>query len=281
MSTPASLIAAYARDSTYRGLQPTTVERRTIQLRCFAAYVDRPLGDVTGGDVERFLASRSGHGGADIVARTRYVWLSNLGCFYRWAIRKELLERDPTARLDRPRLPRLLPRPISDADLAAAIAAADSQMRAMLLLASHGGLRCCELARMHANDVLDTAARPTILVHGKGGKDRTVPLHSLVQEAMRSLPRRGFLFRRPDGNPLSPAQVSIVIRDYLRGHGIDATAHQLRHWFATRVYQETLDLRLTQELMGHANPATTAIYTAFANADAAAAVEGIGLAPAT
>jgi len=98
----------------------------------------------------------------------------------------------------------------------------------MLLLASQMGLRCCEISRLHANDLLDTAEVPMVLIHGQGAKDRSVPLHPLVMAVLGPLPSRGWLFRRPDGSPLSPAQVSIAMREHLRDHGIDATGHQLR-----------------------------------------------------
>ena len=68
--------------------------------------------------------------------------------------------------------------------------------------------------------------------------------------------------------------MSEVIRAYLRGIGVDATAHQLRHWFATGVYGATHDIRVTQEL-GHASPNTTAIYVAFSAIDARAAVASL------
>lgn len=270
-SADARLIASYARDSAHRGLQPTTIEMRTTRLRCFAVWLDRPLSTATSRDIERFLAGRS------IGVRTRYTWLSHLSCFYRWGVRRDYFTSDPTARIDRPRLPRLLPRPIGDVALAEAIGTADGRLKAMLLLASHMGLRCCEISRLHANDVLDTADTPMLLIHGKGGKDRLIPLHPLAAAALGPLPKRGFLFRRPEGTPLSAAQVSVAMRAQLRDHGIDATGHQLRHWFATRLYRTTRDLRLTQELLGHASPTTTAVYTAWAVGDAAAAVGGVGL----
>jgi len=272
MNEAGRLIAAYARDSTNRGLQPTTIEMRTVRLRCFARWVDRPLGEVTTDDVERFLAARK------ICVRTRYTWLSHLSCLYRWGMRRGHFTVDPTINIDRPRLPRLLPRPISDDNLTAAIEAADYKVRAVLLLASHMGLRCCEIALLHANDVIDTADSPMILVHGKGAKDRMIPLHPLVLESLAPLPHRGFLFRRGEtADPLSAAEVSILMRRHLHDQGIDATGHQLRHWFATRVYRATRDLRLTQELLGHASPTTTACYTAWATGDATAAVGCVGL----
>jgi integrase len=69
-----------------------------------------------------------------------------------------------------------------------------------------------------------------------------------------------------------PETVSIAIREHLRGLGIDATGHMARHWFATEIYAKTHDLRMTQELLGHAHTQTTAGYVAWSPANAAAAI---------
>jgi integrase/recombinase XerC len=69
--------------------------------------------------------------------------------------------------------------------------------------------------------------------------------------------------------------MSVAMIKYLRDIGVDATGHQLRHWFATSIYEATHDIRLTQELLGHQSPTTTAIYVAFSSVDAAAAVASL------
>jgi len=265
------LIADFAAHSNRRGLQPTTIEHRTIRLRAWAEGIGKPLDEATEDDVEAFLARRR------IEARTRYCWLSNISCFYRWGIRKGHFTADPAGSLDRPRLPRLLPRPIADDDLRTALDGAPPRERAMLMLASHMGLRCVEISRLHANDVLWTGSPPLVLVRGKGGKDRTVPLHAEVRAALEVLPRRGWVFRGDDGQALTAAKVSILLREHLRARGVEATGHQLRHWFGTRLYQTSHDLRLTQELLGHASPTTTSAYTAWARSDAAEAVDRVTL----
>ena len=72
--------------------------------------------------------------------------------------------------------------------------------------------------------------------------------------------------------------MSATVRTYLRQDcGIDATAHQLRHYFATEVYASSKDIRVTQELLGHSSPSTTANYVAFSHVDAAAAVASLSL----
>jgi integrase/recombinase XerC len=156
-------------------------------------------------------------------------------------------------------------------------------MRAMLLLAAFAGLRCQEIAGLERDDVIE--AKDLLRVrHGKGQKERVLPLHPDVMAALRALPmpQTGPLFLRPSGAAHTPVTVSEAMRDYLRRIcGIDATAHQLRHWFATEVYASSKDIRVTQELLGHSNPATTARYVAFSRVDAAAAVGSLSLGAAS
>jgi integrase/recombinase XerC len=86
------------------------------------------------------------------------------------------------------------------------------------------------------------------------------------------MPRTGYLFRRPQGGPFSPNWLSACVSRYLAELGIDATCHQARHWFASEVYANCHDIRITQELLGHSDPSTTAGYIAYSHVDAAAAV---------
>ena len=175
---------------------------------------------------------------------------------------------------------RTLPRPIADVDLAEAIDQAPPQIRAMLMLGAFQGLRCQEIAGLAREDVLDTRDPPVLIVaNGKGGHQRILPLHAEVLSALRCVPltRSGWVFRRPRGGKFNAAQVSIVMRGYFADVGIEATAHQLRHWFGTSIYAETHDIRLTQELLGHQSPNTTAIYVAWSAVDAASAVSALSI----
>lgn len=212
-------------------------------------------------DVERWLDSRP-----KLSAKSRYTEISHVAAFFKWAIREEHLEVDPTVRITRPKVKQGLPRPIATEDLRRAIEQAPTaELAAMLYLAAYGGLRCAEISQMNADDLLENHSPPVMIVHGKGSKDRIVPIHPDVPGHLRrhGLPLRGPLFpNRP------PWRVSHMIRAHLLACGIQASAHQLRHWFATECYGLCGDLRLTQELLGHASPATTAIYTKWSQAKA-------------
>lgn len=164
----------------------------------------------------------------------------------------------------------LLPRPISEPDLAVAIDQADRLMAAWLTLAAYAGLRCAEIAGLVRSDVIE--ADHLLRIMGKGRKERLVPMGDKVAAALDAygLPRRGPVFTRPRGSAYPPAMVSREIAIYLESRGIDATAHQLRHRFGTRAYRASRDLRLVQELMGHGSPVVTAGYAAW-DQDAGAA----------
>lgn len=274
------LVEAWNHDQRRRGLMASTITRRSDMVASFERWLGGPLKDATAGDVESFLDQRRTATGQPISARTRYTWLSCLGCFYQWAIRHGHSSNDPTAQIDRPKLRRTLPRPISDGDLARAIGASTGQERIWLLLAAYAGLRCAEIAGLHRDDVLDDLAMLHII--GKGGKERMVPTHPAVADALAAWPTprtNTVLFHRPHGGAWPAATLSRAASVHLHDLGIDATLHQLRHWFATRTLRACRDIRVVQELMGHASPTTTAIYTAFCNEDGRAAVAALTIGP--
>src|SRR2546423_14029638 len=100
-------------------------------------------------------------------------------------------------------------------------------------------------------------------------------MHPLVVDALRAhgVPPFGPVFHHDrSAAPFTPRNVSNMLGDYSRDLGINATAHQLRHRFGTKTYAACKDLRVTQELLGHAYSSTTDIYTAFARESARAAV---------
>lgn len=269
-------IADYGDAMRRRGLAPGTIKRRTSSLRSFARWLDVgvdfahqsadcTLWEATSRHVDRFLDGRK------LSPRTRYHWLSHLHCFYVWAIDESLTDVDPTARIIRPKMARLLPRPISDGDLTMALESAPRVMYAWLCLAALAGMRCAEIAALDVDDVMlnDDLLR----VKGKGGKERIVPMHPQVRAALEPLlPRRGAVFRRPRGGRFPAAMVSREGSLFLAGLGIEATMHQLRHYFGSQALRACRDLRVVQELLGHASPTTTAIYTAFSRAAAKEAV---------
>jgi site-specific recombinase XerD len=263
------VLEAYRAAMRRRGLVEGTIVVRSHLLVRWWTFVDGRWWKATRRDVEAFIdASDLG------AASSRYAVISHLHRFYVWARREDLTRRDPTELVERPRLTPRLPRPIPDTDLGLALTLADGPLRAALVLAATSGLRACELAALRWDDVADDAIR----VLGKGRKERVLPLHPIARLALDALDRVDDWVLPWRTDPRHPGRrVSQAVNDYLHQIGSAATLHQLRHWCATTALAATNDLRAVQELLGHASPSTTAIYTKLDPSHLRHAVEAISL----
>lgn len=252
-------VNGFCRYQRRRNLSAATITHRRFRLMALVRWLDKDILEASTKDLEKFLDLH------DLAPQTRYTYTSYLSAFYRWALRERIVRSDPTENLVKPKLPRRVPRPIGDRDLATAVEGADPRMRCFLLLAAFAGARCMEIAGLRVEDI--HRDRGVLLLRGKGDKERIVPLHDDVHRALIAygLPRAGFVFKRTDGHPLKPSTISRYIGKFLHELGIDATAHMGRHSYATAIYQLSGgDLRMTQDLLGHESPSSTAIYAAWA-----------------
>lgn len=272
MATDSDVLARYATYQRRRNLSPNTIYARRRRLLLLAEWL-HPAGLLTATteQIEGWLDSRP------ISPQTRYGYIGVVSAFYRWAHRERIIDHEPSGNLVRPKLRRAVPRPISEEDLAVALELADDRMRCWLLLASFCGLRVGEMVELRVEDI--HRDRDVILVHGKGDRERLVPLHPAVLDALVrfGLPRAGYVFRNVHGGPMRPATVSGYIGRFLHSIGSDATAHRGRHRYGTMTYRLSSDLRMTQELLGHQSPTTTAQYVAWFPAEAAEVVNRLPL----
>jgi site-specific recombinase XerD len=239
-----------------RGLAESSIAKRAAIVRRWWDYAGDPFTRrITWRHVDRFVDASSMNSPA-----SRYAAVSHLHRFYVWAQREGHARHDPTVLVERARMPHRLPRPAHDTDLAIALTLATGPIRAAILVASTSGLRCLELARLRWIDV----AQSSIRVTGKGNRDRVLPLHPLAVAALDDLDRvDDYVFPWREARDISPGRrVSHTLNKYFRSIGCATTAHQLRHWCATNALAATGDLRAVQDLLGHASPATTAIYAA-------------------
>lgn len=270
MSERSIELREYHAEMVRRALRPGSIDKRmSVLVRCELA-VGHPLVDSVTEELRDWL---DGH---NLCAKTRYSYISHLASFWCWAMIEERSTRNPTLRLTRPKLRPGLPRPIPTDDLAMLIdQAPTADLRAMIVLAGHAGLRCMEIAGINSSDVMENLRPPVLLVaHGKGDKPRVIPISTSTVAALRAhgVPPYGPLFRDLHGNALQPWKVSHMLRTHMHNCGLNASAHQLRHAFGSEVYRRSGDLRMTQELMGHSSPSTTAGYTAWAQDRAALVV---------
>lgn len=185
---------------------------------------------------------------------------ASLISFYQWAILNGVCESNPAALLPSVPPPTPRPRPAPDDIWDELLAAAGPRERLMARLAGEAGLRRAEVAICHSSDLLHDGNGWSLLVHGKGGRQRVVPLMpDLAAEIRNYCTRHGYLFPGQIDGHISPGWVGTVISNLMPDGW---TMHKLRHRFASRGYAGTRDIRAVQEALGHASVATTQRYTA-------------------
>lgn len=274
-----SALDAHLRYLRLLNRRPGTIDQRRNVLLRLARFLDTDLLQITAEQIAAFR-ERPTRSGQPRVAATQAVELSHLRAFYAWAVvYEELIEHDPTIKIPRPRTLRNLPHPIPEDQLALVLAEAPERIRPWYLLAAYAGLRACEIAPLRGEDIWWHHDPPLIVIQeGKGGEPGTVPMHPVLEPVLGVLPRRGPLFPRADGKPgmNRPGMVSQHCNKHLHRIGSSHTLHSCRHRFGTLVYRLSGgDLRLTQELMRHKSPTTTAIYTMIDQSEAAGVVSAL------
>ena len=275
----ASHVPTHLEDLALGGLRPTSIyQHHTLLRRCSRHIAPTPSHQASTEQLREFLL-RNKANGQPLTQGSRAAEASWLRSYFGWLQRTGRRADDPTEGMPRPKQPKRLPRPIGEHDLEMAITLADTRMTAWLRLAAYAGLRAAEISMLRGENIM-LSQRLIVVAEGKGGRPGVVPAHQSVLEALTNygLPDSGWVFPHSynNANPIKPWSVSTKAADYLRACGIDATLHQLRHRFATAIYQTSgRDLRTTQELMRHATPVSTAIYTWIDPADGVAAVDAL------
>lgn len=214
------------------------------------------LADVTHGHIVAWLATRP------VGPRSRSAYTSILATFFAWLEREEHLPTNPVTRVERPRLPKYLPRPAATASIHAVLDRCDARVGAMIACGAYAGMRRAEIAKLRGEDLFLHRDPPVVLVHGKGNKERLVPLHPDLVAALErhGIAKLGPIFASPNGGSLSPGYVGRLITGAFANLE-HVVPHQLRHWCGSESYRASHDLRVVQEILGHESPATTAIYT--------------------
>jgi len=269
-------IDAHAAHLRYLNRRPSSVKQREWMLRNLAAHTGKPLLELELLDLRGYL------GRPGLSASARATGVSHLRGFYKWAVEEELIVKDPSARLSRPKLPRALPRPMPTPLAGHALNRAPEPIRSWLMLAAYAGLRACEIAQLRGTDFQIDGTPPIILIReSKGGDPSVVPIGDpLVVTACYLSEIDGWCFPKGKGGKgnadghITPNQVQKRANRYLHKLGIRETLHQLRHLFGTSVYKATgHDLRATQELMRHHSPNSTAGYTEIDPGESARALD--------
>jgi integrase/recombinase XerD len=286
MSDTARIEAFLEMMSAERGAAANTLSAYAADLEDaarFCAASGTTLHAATADTVERFLASLSARGLSERTAARR---LSSLKQFFQFELSEKVRTDNPTSDIEGPKLSAPLPKTAStDAIVklieaaAKAPGAAGLRNRALLEVLYGAGLRVSELVGL-ALTAAPKAGASTMLIRGKGGRERLVALGGPALQALEAyLPARATLLAKAksakaarylfpsasaaDGK-LTRRRVGQIIDDAALACGIDpdtVSPHVLRHAFATHLMEGGADLRTVQSLLGHADIATTQIYT--------------------
>ncbi len=261
-------IAAYRRDlgiwrafCTSRGVSPDAATPATLR------------------DYLEHLRS-TGSGGGSYSPASVARMLVSLKSFHRFLVREGHAQRDPTAKLGSPRRPRSIPKaiPLDEVERLLELPASDGlgcRDRAILECLYGAGLRISELVNLDVDDV-DLDQGSVLVRGGKGGKSRRVPVGRAARStvgaylttvrpalARKASSSGGALFLNARGGRLSRQGCWKILRRYAEraGLGDRVSPHTLRHSFATHMLDAGADIRVVQELLGHASLATTQVYT--------------------
>lgn len=250
----------------------TARNHRAVLASVTATYGDRPVKNFRRIHIDRWLETR-GH----LKPSTRRSQYSMVRCFTRWLLEEGRIAKDPMAGTRPPRQPRTVPRAMPAGDIGKLLRSVpDNRARAIVALMVGCGLRCCEVAWLKVEDWDRTGG--VVRVVGKNGNERELPVPEMVHRHLRDYlveypATVGPLIRsyRLTWEPLRPQTISKMVADWMAAAGVKVTprdgtsAHALRHTAASDVLDECGDLRVVQEMLGHQNLATTAIYLRRAN----------------
>lgn len=276
-----------------RGAAPNTLKAYAADLADFAAHARAAGETAAAASVPVLQSYMAGLASRGLSARTATRRLSCLRQFHRHLLRQGVRRDDPCQHLDRPRLPATLPRVLSEAEVDRLLAscAQDGPMppgtrqrvaRAAVEILYATGMRISEMLTLRRDALASDA--PMLLVRGKGGRERVVPLSEAARAAAADLAASGplhagrpphagaareaespWLFAgRDPRRPLSRQGFDLILAEAARCAGIAAdrvSPHVLRHSFASHMLAHGADLRSLQTLLGHADIATTQIYT--------------------
>jgi len=261
------------------GLARNSLESYRSDLSLFAAWLEgHHHKDLLRAGQADLLAYVSHQFGLHAKARTTSRSLSSLRRFYRYMLRQGKIQADPTLQIEMPKLPRALPKSLSEADVEALLNAPDSaetlglRDRAMLETLYATGLRVSELVALPLQGT--NLEMGVVRVMGKGSKERLVPLGDEAVDWLKrylSGARASLLNGRTSdavfvtqrGQPMTRQAFWYLIKRYAARAGLtlSLSPHTLRHAFATHLLNHGADLRVVQMLLGHSDISTTQIYT--------------------
>ncbi len=258
-------------------LSNNTYESYAFDLECFSNYFkDKKIDKIKENDIVEYLKYLKEE--KKLTPRSIERHLTTLRGLFKYLVKMEILKFDITKNIDNLKIGKHLPNTLTveEVELLMNIPLDNPfnyRTKAMLEMMYGSGLRVSELVNLTLNDI--DLYNDTILIHGKGSKERIVPLGDYAKEYLAEyLKVRNSLIKRKNGNPdklflnnhglpITRNGFNFLLNKLLKEKGIEkeVTPHTLRHSFATHMLDNGADLRTIQELLGHSDIVTTRIYT--------------------
>lgn len=192
--------------------------------------------------------------------------LSALKTYYKFLVRRGLVEHNPALPVEGGKMEQRLPKPVDELDIERMInATTNLRDRTLIELLYATGMRRFEVAKLRVSDINFRQSYTRVL--GKGGKERIVPLYPDVLELVKQQAAHGqeWLFPGRNGH-LSTRQINAIVKKVAERAGVaNVTPHSLRHSFCSHLYDGGAELKVIQDLAGHASPTTTQGYTKINN----------------
>lgn len=259
------------------GLSKNTLASYRTDLTQFATWLAKqktPLIEVNQAHIQQYLAVKFPQSKPRSISRL----VASIRRFYRYCLRENLITDDPTLQIESPKLPRSLPKSLSEQEVEGLLHAPDINQpiglrdRAMLELLYASGLRVSELVTISVNEV--STQDGVVRVTGKGNKTRLVPMgeeaadwivrylkYGRPEMLQQKLSDALFVTTRAAGMTRQAFWYLIKRYALLAGINKPMSPHVLRHAFATHLLNHGADLRVVQMLLGHSDISTTQIYT--------------------
>jgi len=267
------LLPAYRSALVARGYRARGIQKYLEQLKAFARFAGEalPAESISAQIITRYQEHLAARCGSGTVGNA----LTAIRSFCRWCAAQGLRSDDPTLTIVWPRLRKPAPRALSQAELRRLLKAIEEpeeltefqrwiwgRNRRAVLLMLFAGLRISEVAALRWREV-DLEAGVLLVIDGKGGKDRSVPIHPTLRSELERVetPRPTWAVAgRQDNTPMNQKSLAHLFERWLPDYDLQISAHRLRHSFATELLRNGADLRAIQELLGHSSLETTQRY---------------------
>ena len=252
-----------------KGYSPKTIREYSYDLKMFERFnVSKPIEETTTVDLRKFLLHLKRE--RDYSARSLHRKICSLKSFFKFLKKEGFIRSNPTENIESPKIPKSLPKTISEEEAFKLLGTPDTPRdKAILFLLYGTGMRVSELTNLNI-DQIDLKNRIIHVVGGKGNKDRIIPIPDglvIILEEYLEIRKKDTkdhaLILNRSGHRLTARSIQRIVKKYKESSDLDKklTPHTLRHAFATHLLSNAVDIRVIQELLGHASLSTTQLYT--------------------